>query len=64
MSRYIDVDAFERFVMFNTNIEDMQDVIYALRDYPTADVRENVPVRCILKIQFSPVYGAKCRRWG
>ena len=29
-----DADAFERHCMFNPNIEDMQDVIYALRDYP------------------------------
>lgn len=38
MSRYIDADAFERRCMFDPKIEDMQDVIYALRDYPTADV--------------------------
>ena len=31
----IDRDAFERRCMFDSNIEDMQDVIYALRDYPT-----------------------------
>ena len=29
----IDADAFERRCMFDSNIEDMQDVIYALRDY-------------------------------
>ena len=33
--RLIDADAFERSVMFG-DAEDMQDVIYALRDYPTA----------------------------
>ena len=33
--RLIDADAFEQSVMFS-NAEDMQDVIYALRDYPTA----------------------------
>lgn len=33
--RLIDADAFERSVMFS-DAEDMQDVIYALRDYPTA----------------------------
>ena len=33
MSRYIDADAFERRCMFDNNINDMQDVIYALRDY-------------------------------
>ena len=32
--RLIDADAFERSVMFG-DAEDMQDVIYALRDYPT-----------------------------
>ena len=37
MSRYIDADAFERRCMFDKNIEDMQDVIYALRDFPTID---------------------------
>ena len=31
--RLIDADAFERRCMFDSNIEDMQDVIYALRDY-------------------------------
>ncbi|MFQ9569064.1 MAG: hypothetical protein ACLR03_10580 [Roseburia inulinivorans] len=35
MGRLIDADAFERSVMFG-DAEDMQDVIYALRDYPTA----------------------------
>ena len=33
--RLIDADAFERSVMFG-DAEDMQDVIYALRDFPTA----------------------------
>ena len=33
--RLIDADAFERSVMCS-GAEDMQDVIYALRDYPTA----------------------------
>lgn len=28
-----DADAFERRCMFDSNIEDMQDVIYALRDF-------------------------------
>ena len=35
MGRLIDADAFERSVMFG-DAEDTQDVIYALRDYPTA----------------------------
>ena len=43
MSRYINVDAFERAVMFSDD-EDIQDVIYRLRDFPTADVVE--VVRC------------------
>ena len=33
--RLIDADAFERKCMFDSDIEDMQDVIYALRDYST-----------------------------
>lgn len=38
--RLIDADAFEKSVMF-CDAEDMQDVIYALRDYPTTyDVDE------------------------
>ena len=44
MSRYIDADNFERACMSDKNCEDMQDVIYKLRDYPTADVAE--VVRC------------------
>lgn len=31
--RLVDADAFERRCMFDSNIEDMQDVIYVLRDY-------------------------------
>lgn len=31
--RLVDADAFERRCMFDSDIEDMQDVIYALRDY-------------------------------
>ena len=34
--RLIDADAFERRCMFDNEVEDMQDVIYALREYPTA----------------------------
>lgn len=37
--RLIDADAFERAVMFSDD-EDLQDVIYRLRDFPTADVQE------------------------
>lgn len=43
MPRYIDADAFERAVMFSDD-EDLQDVIYRLRDYPTIDAVE--VVRC------------------
>lgn len=39
MTDYIDREAFERLCMFDPDIQDMQDVIYALRDYPAADVR-------------------------
>lgn len=41
MGRLIDADAFERSVMFS-DTEDMQDIIYALRDYPTAYDPDNV----------------------
>ena len=34
--RLIDADAFERAVMFSDDA-DLQDVIYRLRDFPTAD---------------------------
>lgn len=37
--RLIDADAFERRCMFDKDINDMQDVIYALRDFPTAKSR-------------------------
>ena len=33
--RLIDADAFERRCMFDSAVEDMQDTIYALRDFPT-----------------------------
>lgn len=41
MGRLIDADAFERSVMFG-DAEDMQDVIYALREYPTAYDQDKV----------------------
>jgi hypothetical protein len=44
MNKYINADKFERDCMFDKNCEDMQDVIYKLRDYPSADVVE--VVRC------------------
>lgn len=40
MSKYINADEFERDCMFDIECEDMQDVIYKLRDYPSADVVE------------------------
>lgn len=42
--RLIDADAFERSVMFS-DAEDMQDVIYALRDYPTTYDLDKVVVQ-------------------
>lgn len=50
--RLIDADAFERRCMFDSNIEDMQDVIYALRDYstvPAIPIPENVTNGDVLK---------------
>lgn len=41
MGRLIDADAFERSVMFS-DAKDMQDIIYALRDYPPAYNLEKV----------------------
>ena len=43
--RLIDADAFERRVMFDSDIEDLQDVIYALRDYESIADAVQV-VRC------------------
>lgn len=43
--RLIDADAFERRVMFDSEIEDLQDVIYALRDYESIADAVQV-VRC------------------
>lgn len=45
--RYIDANAFERKVMSGDE-EDVQDVIYSLRDFPAADVREVVHARWVL----------------
>lgn len=44
MNKYINADQFERDCMFDRNCEDMQDVIYKLRDYLAADVVE--VIRC------------------
>lgn len=66
MGRLIDADAFERTVMFG-DAEDMQDVIYALRDYPTAYDPDKVveQLKEVEKIMTSPVnedcFGEECR---
>lgn len=54
--RLIDADAFERSVMFG-DAEDMQDVIYALRDYPTTYDLDKVvrQLEEVEKIMTSPV---------
>ena len=57
--RLIDADAFERRVMFDSGIEDLQDVIYALRDYESiADAVE--VVRCKYCNHYDD---GLCRRW-
>lgn len=38
--RLIDAEAFERRCMFDAEINDMQDVMYALRDFPTVESRQ------------------------
>lgn len=54
--RLIDADAFEKSVMFG-DVEDMQDVIYALRDYPITYDIDKVVER--LKIDSSvKLYGS------
>lgn len=54
MGRLIDADAFEKSVMFG-DAEDMQDVIYALREYPTAYAPDKVVEQ--LKAEFKKYYG-------
>ena len=51
--RLVDADAFERSVMFG-DAEDVQDVIYALRDYPTAYDLDKVVER--LDKEKNPLY--------
>ena len=53
MGRLIDADAFERSVMCS-DAEDMQDVIYALRDYPTAYDTDKVVEQ--LEKEKNPIY--------
>jgi hypothetical protein len=66
MGRLIDADAFERSVMCS-DAEDMQDVIYALRDYPTAYDPDKVVEQLeeVEKIMTSPVnkdcFGEECK---
>lgn len=66
MGRLIDADAFEKSVMFG-DAEDMQDVIYALREYPTAYDPDKVVEQLeeVEKIMTSPVnedcFGEECR---
>lgn len=62
--RYIDADAFERAVMFSDD-EDLQDVIYRLRDYPTADVVARSDIQSELDLAYKHGWSdceAK-RRW-
>ena len=64
--RLIDADAFEKSVMFGDE-EDIQDVIYALRDYPTAYDPDKIVKQLeeVEKIMTSPVnkdcFGDECR---
>lgn len=66
MGRLIDADAFEKSVMFG-DAEDMQDVIYALREFPTAYDPDKVveQLKEVEKIMTSPVnedcFGEECR---
>lgn len=53
MGRLIDADAFEKSVMFG-DAEDMQDVIYALRDFPTAFDPDQVVEQ--LEKEKNPIY--------
>ena len=49
--RLIDADAFERAVMFSDD-EDLQDVIYRLRDFPTIEPeqKQNKWILCSEKL--------------
>lgn len=63
--RLIDADAFERRCMFDSNIEDMQDVIYALRDYstvPAIPIPEGATNGDVIKAIFSDNVFAE-ERW-
>lgn len=53
MGRLIDADAFEKSVMFG-DAEDMQDVIYALREFPTAYDPDRVVEQ--LEKEKNPIY--------
>ena len=63
--RLIDADAFERAVMFSDD-EDLQDVIYRLRDFPTANVVETprwIPVNERLPEDEDSVLVTDCKWW-
>ena len=61
MSKYIKADEFERAVMFSDD-EDIQDVIYRLRDFPSIEI-----TNCEHCMEWHPReatdYGF-CIRWG
>lgn len=57
--RLIDADAFERSVMCS-DAEDMQDVIYALRDYPTA----YDPDKVVKQLEERTAFLKDCTKYG
>ena len=59
MGRLIDADAFERSVMCS-DAEDMQDVIYALRDYPTA----YDPDKVVQQLEEHTAFLKDCTKYG
>lgn len=42
MPKYVDADAFDKYVHSDWDIVDFVDVMKALREFPAADARENV----------------------
>lgn len=57
--RLIDADAFEKSVMFG-DAEDMQDVIYALREYPTA----YAPDKVVEQLESRTAFLKDCTKYG
>lgn len=57
--RLIDADAFERSVMFG-DAEDMQDVIYALREYPTT----YDPGKVVKQLEERTAFLKDCTKYG